>query len=146
MIDLYGLDSQFPAFDASRLLPPYARVARLEQAFGARISHHHFIPYLQLHEFEALLFADPAHTESWLQLDHPELPIGSLTAIRQAYQTPEEINDSVLTAPSKRILSLYAGYNKIADGILILKDVTLPVLRRECPHLDNWITRLESLT
>jgi hypothetical protein len=146
LIDLYGLDNQFPGFGESQSLRPYDRVARLEQAFGERINHHRFIPYLQLHEFEALLFADPAHTEDWLQLDHPELPTGSLTAIRQTYQTPEEINDSPITAPSKRILSLCAGYNKIADGILILKDVTLPVLRRECPHFNEWITQLESLT
>ncbi|GAB4009983.1 DUF4276 family protein [Spirosoma migulaei] len=146
LIDLYGLDSHFPAFQETRLFRPYDRVSRLEQAFGERIAHHRFIPYLQLHEFEALLFADPVHTEDWLQLDHPELPAGSLTTIRQAYQTPEEINDSPLTAPSKRILSLCAGYNKIADGILILKDVTLAVLRRECPHFNEWVTRLERLT
>ena len=74
LIDLYGLDNQFPAFEETRLLLPYERVTQLEQAFEERINHHRFIPYLQLHEFEALLFADPAHTESWLQLDHPELP------------------------------------------------------------------------
>lgn len=145
LIDLYGLDNQFPAFEETRFLRPYERVSQLEKAFDERINHHRFIPYLQLHEFEALLFADPMHTESWLQLDHPELPTGSLAAIRQAYQTPEEINDSPHTAPSKRILSLCSGYNKIADGILILKDVTLPVLRNECPHFSEWITRLESL-
>ncbi|GAB4038934.1 DUF4276 family protein [Spirosoma jeollabukense] len=145
LIDLYGLDNQFPAFDETRLLRSYDRVAQLEQALEERINHYRFIPYLQLHEFEALLFADPAHTESWLQLDHPELPTGSLAPIRQAYQTPEEINDSPHTAPSKRILSLCSGYNKIADGILILKDVTLLVLRNECPHFNEWITRLEGL-
>ena len=145
LIDLYGLDNQFPNFNETRLLRPYDRVIQLERAFGERINHHRFIPYLQLHEFEALLFADPSHTESWLQLDYPELPTGSLTAIRQAYQPPEEINDSPYTAPSKRILSLCAGYNKIADGILILKDVTLPILRNECPHFNEWITRLEDL-
>ncbi|WP_019991095.1 DUF4276 family protein [Rudanella lutea] len=145
LIDLYGLDSGFPAYEEARLMRPYARIARLEQAFGERIDHQRFIPYLQLHEFEALLFADPAHTESWLQLDHPKLVAGSLTAIRQGYQTPEEINDSLLTAPSKRILSLCPGYDKVADGILILKEITLPVLRRECPHFNEWLTRLEGL-
>ncbi|ADB40590.1 DUF4276 family protein [Spirosoma linguale] len=146
LIDLYGLDSQFPAFNETRLFRSYDRVLRLEQAFEDRIGHYRFIPYLQLHEFEALLFADPAHTENWLQLDHPDLPTGSLTAIRKAYQTPEEINDSPLTAPSKRILSLCSSYNKITDGILILKDITLPVLRQECPHFNECVTRLESLT
>lgn len=146
LIDVYGLDNHFPGFEETRLLRPYNRVAQLEQAFGERINHHRFIPYLQLHEFEALLFANPALTESWLQLDHPELPTGGLMKIRQAYQTPEEINDSPQTAPSKRILSLCAGYNKIADGILILKDVTLPALRQECPHFNEWVMKLENLT
>lgn len=145
LIDLYGLNNQFPAFDETRLLRPYDRVAQLEKAFEERINHYRFIPYLQLHEFEALLFADPTHTETWLQLDHPELKPGSLATMRQAYNTPEEINDSPHTAPSKRILSLCAGYDKVADGILILKDVTLAVLRNECPHFNEWITRLERL-
>lgn len=146
LIDLYGLDQQFPAYAETRSLQPYSRVTRLEQAFAERIGHHRFIPYLQLHEFEALLFADPVRTETWLQLDHPDLPTGSLSLIRQAYQTPEEINDSPFTAPSRRILSLCAGYRKIADGLPILKDITLPVLRRECPHFNAWLTKLEQLT
>jgi hypothetical protein len=30
-----------------------------------------FLPYIQLHEFEALLFSDPKKLEAWLSLDHP---------------------------------------------------------------------------
>lgn len=145
IIDLYGLDSDFPAYEVTRHLLPYSRVARLEQAFGERINHTRFIPYLQLHEFEALLFADSAQTEEWLQLENPRLQTGTLTTIRNAYQTPEEINDSPETAPSKRILAQCPGYDKVADGILILKEITLSVIRRECPHFNVWLTQLEGL-
>lgn len=145
LIDLYGLDSSFPAYEEAKLLRPYERVARLEKAFGDRISHPRFLPYLQLHEFEALLFADPTHTENWLKLDHPTLQTGALTAIRQNYKTPEEINDSPHTAPSKRIMALCPGYQKIADGVLILEELTLPVIRSECPHFSAWLTKLEGL-
>lgn len=140
------MDSGFPAYEEAKLLSPYERVERLENAFGDSINHPRFLPYLQLHEFEALLFADPIHTENWLKLDHPTLQTGALAAIRQNYKTPEEINDSRHTAPSKRITDLCPSYQKIADGVLILEELTLPVIRRECPHFSAWLTKLEGLS
>ena len=146
LIDLYGLGSGFPDYAEAKLLAPYERVARLEKAFSARINHPRFLPYLQLHEFEALLFADPTHTENWLKLDYPNLQTGVFAAIRNNYKTPEEINDKPATAPSKRIMGLCPGYQKIADGVLILEELTLIVIRRECPHFNSWLTRLEGLS
>ena len=49
------------------------------------------MPYIQLHEFEALLFADPACFAYFY--DHHEEQIAALKAIADAYSTPEKIDD-----------------------------------------------------
>jgi len=61
MIDFYALPSDFPNCDAcAHLRDPYQRVACVEKALADDIKYHRFIPYIQLHEFEALIFADPS--------------------------------------------------------------------------------------
>ena len=66
-----------------------------------------------------------------------------MQAIRDAFESPEDINDSPLTAPSKRIEELYPGYQKTLHGPLALLEIGLPALRRECRHFGGWLTRLE---
>lgn len=57
MFDLYALPDDFPGYEAAKAIgEPYARVAALETAFAEAINDSRFIPYIQLHEFEALLF------------------------------------------------------------------------------------------
>ena len=64
MFDLYALPGDFPGYEAAvQARDPYARVQLLEDALGEDISDQRFVPYLQLHEFEALLFADPEKLE-----------------------------------------------------------------------------------
>ena len=59
MIDLYSLPKNFPEWEkaAERRHDPNARVTHLEEALASDIGDRRFIPYIQLHEFEALLFA-----------------------------------------------------------------------------------------
>lgn len=97
---------------------------------------------LQLHEFEALLFSDPQKLEDWLSLD-TVIPYNSFANIRNAFDTPEDINDSPHTAPSKRILSIAKSYNKVVDGNLIAQDIGLNRIRQQCPHFDAWLLKLE---
>ncbi|MBG8556023.1 DUF4276 family protein [Hymenobacter guriensis] len=146
LIDLYGLNSKFPGYTASKHLPAHAKVAHIEHAFGAAIGSHRFIPFIQLHEFESLLFADPVTMEEWLGIDHT-LPANCFSAIHSTYNgQPELINDSRETAPSKRILKLCPGYRKIVDGIMVLEEIGLAKMRQQCPHFNDWVTRLEQLT
>ncbi len=60
LFDLYGLPVDFPGKDEHVRNPanPTLYVTALESAFGADIDHHRFIPYLQLHEYETILFSD----------------------------------------------------------------------------------------
>jgi hypothetical protein len=59
MFDLYGLPDNFPKFnEAKRQINPYEKVRMLEEGLKAEINCPRFIPYIQLHEFEGLLFSD----------------------------------------------------------------------------------------
>ena len=150
MVDLYGLKGEYPGYEANKHRPAPEKAAAIEAAIladvlAARNLHNHqFIPYMQLHEFEALLFSDAELMEEWLSLDHaiPENCFGDILA---GFDTPEHINDSPLTAPSKRILALVPSYEKIDDGVLIAEDIGLEKIRAKCPHFDAWMKKLESL-
>ena len=101
-----------------------------------------FIPYIQLHEFEALILSNPA------KLNHDyleyERPITELTKSIEG-MNPELINDDPNTAPSKRILSCIPEYNKTVAGVAIAELIGLPILREKCRHFNDWLTQLEEL-
>ena len=63
--------------------------------------------------------------------------------IRDTFSTPEDINDSTETAPSKRVLELCTGYRKPLHGTLAALEVGIEAMRRECPHFRDWVERLE---
>ena len=146
LIDLYGLSTDFPGFASTKQLQPYSRVAEMERLLKDDIDFHRFIPFIQLHEFETLLYSDTLFLENWLSLEK-KLPKDCFTKIRNSVtdSNPELINDGVETAPSKRILSLCNSYDKVLDGVLILKEIGLNKIRSECFHFNEWLTKLEGL-
>ena len=101
------------------------------------------IPYVQLHEFEALLFSDVTAFGSLLNL--PDDAIERLRAIREQFATPEHINNSFSTKPSKRIENIMPSYNKKVHGPLLAEDVGIDRIRAECPRFNRWLANLEAL-
>ena len=99
------------------------------------------LPYVQRHEFEALLFAD-VDAFSYIGVD--ENGVGMLQRIRSQFDTPEDINDHRDTAPSKRI-SQVVQYSKVADGPVVAAEIGLEKMRSACPRFDTWLARLEEL-
>ena len=103
-------------------------------------------PYVQMHEFEALLFSDISRFEllgdSWNNESQTRLQ-----RICDAFETPEDINNSPQTAPSKRLDGIFPGYgsNKTLYGPLIAEDIGLGKIRQECPLFNQWIGELEKL-
>lgn len=132
--------------EGKRLPDPYEKVKSLEGKLAQAIGSRRFIPYIQLHEYEALLFSDVVMIDQVLAPFQRRSNLEALQKIRAQYRTPEEINDGETTAPSKRLRSLYAGYDKVVSGPLIAKRIGLDTLKRECPHFREWISRLEALT
>jgi len=145
MFDLYKLPGDFPGVtEAAVLCDPYAKVQQLETALSANVQNPRFIPYLQLHEFEGLLFSDVQVIDEILQVYHHS-QLAALQEVRAQFTTPEVIDDGEATAPSKRLKRLYPGYDKVTFGLRIAQRIGLHTLRRECPHFAAWLTRLEGL-
>ena len=99
--------------------------------------------YIQQYEFEGLLFSDVACFAQLIDL--PDGSMEQLANIRSQFSTPEEINNSKETAPSKRIMSFVPRYNKRVDGPFLARAIGLAKIREECRRFDRWVTRLESL-
>ena len=115
----------------------------LRQQFGRRWHPKKVIPYIQLHEFEGLLFSDVDAFTKLIGISHPS--IQDLQNIRSQFPTPEDINDNKDTAPSKRIAKVIPRYKKTVYGPLLAMEIGLDKIRAECPRFDGWVTSLESL-
>ncbi len=150
-LDLYGLDTTFPNFiEAKQLSDVYARTTQLEIALHQAIVGHiechpeRFIPHIQPYEFEGLLFSDVntlIFTEPSWQKYLPQLK-----QVRDAFDTPEHINDSYETKPSKRLENiLVPKYKKTRHGPLAAQKITLSVMERECEHFRGWMDSLRKL-
>ena len=101
------------------------------------------LPYVQMHEFEGLLFSDV--TVFSTLPDVQPATVARLRGIRERFTTPEDINDDEATAPGKRIKGLIPHYRKALHGPLVARELGLDAIRKECPRFDSWVTRLESL-
>ncbi|HWG46012.1 MAG TPA: DUF4276 family protein [Gemmataceae bacterium] len=111
MFDLYALPDDFPGFsEAAKTADPYRKVAVLEDAWRIDLAHPRFIPYLQLHEFEALILVDPALFALFYD-EHPE-EVAELVKMCAIFASPELIDDSPQQAPSKRIIRLFPDYGE----------------------------------
>ena len=143
MLDYYGLPDDFPGLADRPSGSCHQRVEHVERAFQLDLAHPRFLPYLALHEFEALLFTDPARC-AWVFSDAPGT-IKGMQAIRASVASPEEINEGPETAPSKRLLKLFPRYQKTVHGPLATEAQGLTSLRAACPHFNRWVSALESL-
>ena len=141
LVDFYG-------FKGKGSLTPRELEQRLLSNIQAKIHRNwdarRVIPYIQVHEFEALLFSDTTAFPAIITTLSPE-PLAELTAIRQQFPTPEHINDNPNTSPSHQITTIIPRYNKVVAGPLIAQEIGLPKIRQQCPRFNAWLTRLENL-
>ncbi|MGZ3383964.1 MAG: DUF4276 family protein [Isosphaeraceae bacterium] len=154
MVDYYGLPSDpkktkaWPGRYESTHLEYANKAPLVESALSAEIEAElgdarRFIPFVVMHEFEALLFSDCARFANGIGR-------GNLAerfqAIRDEFNSPEEINDSPLTHPSRRVVELVPAYQKPILGNIAALEIGFDRIRSECPHFRAWLERLESLT
>lgn len=145
MVDLYALPSEFPGWDEARKKSrPLERVAALEKALEAVFAEPRFLPFIQLHEFEALLYCDLSELQRRIADSE-----NGINALRKEVRhlAPEEINEGPTTAPSKRIINHVPIYerNKVRVGAPAASAIGLGTLRVQCPHFGSWVSRLELL-
>ncbi|HEX5391648.1 MAG TPA: DUF4276 family protein [Rhodocyclaceae bacterium] len=144
LFDLYALPGDFPDQDSPAFPTAgsgHQKADFLEAGLARDVGQRNFIPNLLVHEFEALLFVGLEVFEQWTD-DHAILE--PLRAVRRT-TAPEDINDGPSTAPSKRILAAWPGYQKTFHGPLIACDIGLDVMRKICPHFDGWLKKIERL-
>lgn len=148
--DYYGLPSSFPGKDT---LGSHADIASkattLQEAMTVELARligseamRRFIPFVQMYEFEALLFSDP---EAFARGVGREQLSQALIQIAEQFESPEHINNSSMTAPSKRIEVLMNDYEKPLVGSLAALEVGLATMRAKCSLFDAWLMRLEAL-
>ncbi|KPX03483.1 DUF4276 family protein [Pseudomonas syringae pv. coryli] len=148
--DFYGLPEEFPGkANASCKSTVDEKADCLLEAMTERLANklgdeamRRFIPYVQMYEFEGLLFSCP--TRLAVGINQPALEDRFLH-IRNEFETPEAINNSPMTAPSKRLQKLYDGYEKPLHGSLAAIEIGLPIIRQQCTRFDAWLRQIEAL-
>ncbi|MCS6884176.1 MAG: DUF4276 family protein [Blastocatellia bacterium] len=148
MLDYYGLPNDFPGKgELSMLRTPYEKVKHLEKAFKEDIKERAgfkpFYPYLSLHEFEALLFAEPQAIIEAKRYCRVEEKFDDYIS---QFNSPEEINDGEETHPSALIKRAFpSSYSKVRDGLIISQKIGLDKIRSKCSHFNEWLSYLEAL-
>ena len=145
MFDLYALPTDFPgkaapAYPASAT--GHQKALFLEAQLAQDISQPNFLANLMVYEYEALLYTQPSMFAQWT--DDASV-VTALNAAVASAGSPEDVNDSPQTAPSKRILAAMPGYQKTFHGPLIACDIGLVAMRQACPHFHAWLLAVEAL-
>jgi hypothetical protein len=148
--DFYGLPSSFPGkgdvtandtIEQKSSKVNEATTRKLTEKLGDNVMRR-FIPFIQMYEFEGLLFSDPEKMA--LGMDKPDL-IAHFQQISDNFTTPEHINNSPQTAPSKRIISVIRGYEKPLMGVLAALEVGLDSMRDNCHLFNQWLSDIEAI-
>ena len=113
---------------------------RISAEFSQFDSSLRFFCYIEMHEFEALLFSDSHAISRATGIDKAKLQ-----RIVDEFDTPEDINDDPINAPSKRLIELKEDYRKVAMGKTISEFIGIEGIRSKCPHFNKWLERIENL-
>ena len=141
LVDYYGFKNR--GDDTVRELETWID-SRVEEIVGSSWDQSKAFAYVQQYEFEGLLFSDVSVFPQ-VMLDIPNESMNKLREIRSQFPTPEHINDSPDTAPSKRLEAIMPRFHKRTDGPLIAAEIGIETMRAECERFDAWLTRLENL-
>ena len=150
MLDYYALPGDWPGSSEAREKPFDQAASVIERAIhgdicrelGDSFDPRRLIPYIQMHEFEALLFSDTDILSGVLPCPEAKSALDQIVA---ECKEPEGIDDNPKTAPSKRLLDLAAGYQKVLHGAIAAQRIGLARMRTACPHFRDWLERLEAL-
>lgn len=149
-VDYYGT-KEWPGIEnVPTGSPPAAIAEHINQATKTKVNscfpdeqaERRFIPFMAMHEFEALLFSDSALLAEAMDIDEVEI-----STVLASCGEPEAVNDSPQTAPSKRLdgWSSNGKFAKTTKGIAIATEIGIDRMRQKCPVFNHWITHLESL-
>jgi len=142
LVDLYALPMSFPGCEdaVGQGLLGGQKADHIESRWAADIGISNFYPYIQVHEFEALILTRPSALSDF----YPEHSsrIEKLRAECATYPTPEDINETRDKSPSHRILDSIPTYRK-ADGFRHLQAIGIAELKAHCPRFKKWLELCE---
>ena len=140
-VDFYRIPSNMPGYaNAMRQKNSIMQVSALENELSQAVNDWRFIPYIQRHEFEALVFSSNAGFEKYCS----ENQFSQTASIVGSYDNPEDINSSPETAPSKRLLSLIPDYDKVLLGNVLALEVGMKTILDRCPRFASWVNLIIS--
>lgn len=138
-IDLFRIPTNMPGYDNAQLLSnSIAQVEYLEGCLAKAIGDRRFYPYIQRHEFEALIFSSNIGFEKYFSEDQA----ARTETIVNGFNNPEDINSSPESSPSKRILAIVPDYDKVLFGNLLALEIGIDVILSRCPRFATWVGEL----
>ncbi|HMU66444.1 MAG TPA: DUF4276 family protein [Cellvibrionaceae bacterium] len=149
-VDYYGI-KEWPGLDK---VPPQASPTKIAEVVNLETcllvattypelqTHTRYIPYLAVHEFEALLFSCSETLAAKLSIK-----LEQVEKVLSDCGEPEAINNSPITAPSKRLDAWVIGgkFKKTSAGISIASSIGISKMREKCPVFNTWLLALERL-
>jgi hypothetical protein len=99
-------------------------------------------PYIQMYEFEGLLFSCPSSMA--IGLNELNVEIWAKEILDSFDNNPERVNNSQETAPSKR-LACATSYRKTTHGPNIANEMGVEKMREMCAGFNEWLIKLEAL-
>ncbi len=150
LIDYYGIEQKhgFPGWDESlKIRVKEERMGFLELSMKNDIEEKYrnrFVPYLQLHEFEGLLFSDKEAFDDNFE-DSEFADYQYLEETFAQFSNPEMVNNGKTTSPSNRLDRIFVGYQKTVHGPLLAEEIGLSKIRGKCPRFNEWIEKLQAI-
>lgn len=138
MFDYYAMPSNTPGIGCTEV-DIYNRMNIIEDAINRDIGQSNCFFNFMLHEFEGLLFSSPA---SFSEITDDDT-VAKIQRMRSEAISPEHINNSPETAPSKRLESLIPNYAKVKNGTLLSRSMGIGKILKECTHFANWIEKIK---
>lgn len=99
-----------------------------------------FIPYVQLHEFEALLFNNIEVFDEMFEFEQYDR--AELLNIFNEFPDPEMIDQGTETSPSHRLIKIIPAYRKVIQGNAIAEKIGIEQIRQKNKHFNDWIEQL----
>ncbi|WP_195611846.1 DUF4276 family protein [[Clostridium] symbiosum] len=140
MFDYYAMPSNTPNIACSEV-DIYKRMELIEEAINKDIGLSNCFFNLMLHEFEGMLFSSP---DAFIKITDQKT-VEKIQKIRDEAISPEHINNSPATAPSKRLEALIPNYAKVKNGALLSKNIGIDTLLRECKHFADWVEKIRNI-
>ncbi len=149
LVDYYGIKPDWPGYAESKRLTDHrqkwqvmckATAEAVQKLFPTQNPQERFIPYVSMHETEALYFSDPDCLATQLGMNRQRID-----AILNECGEPENINENPTTAPSKRLQQLSRRFKKTTTGIAVAEQIGIDNMRHACPLFDNWVGKLSAL-